>query len=251
MFPTLLVHMTGLDGFEVVGAIWYLSAMYLCMPMLYAIMRANKNLFVWVIAPLLTLFLYGYMHKVYGGIWIATVWTGICYGGIIFAIAGLSCGCFCYGVSEWLRCKSLTKLSRILISFLNWGMFILCLVLMQIHPNTTIDTTIAFLFALVVIMSFSRKSYTTIFLNRFCGTPLIREFSIAIYLCNARSYFILLKYFQELQSYELRLLLYVLFTMLLSFLCVIVVRLGKRWYAKHGRAIFQRLFLQDRNEFEC
>ena len=56
LFPTLLVYMAGFDGFEVVGAVWYLSAMYLCMPVIYVFLRTKKDLFVWVAAPLLTLF---------------------------------------------------------------------------------------------------------------------------------------------------------------------------------------------------
>lgn len=243
IFPTLLVNMTGLDGFEVVGATWYLSAMYLCMPVLYVLLLTRRDLFIWVVAPLLTLFLYGYMQKVYGGV-IGATWIGLCYGGILYAIAGLSCGCFCYGVSAWLKRQQLTRLSRILISFLDFGTFIVCLILMQTHPGGAMNATIAFLFAVVVVMSFSGKSYTTVFFNRFCACKLIREFSIAIYLCHGRAAIMVTTYFSELQSYQLRLLLYLMFALLISILCMVGVQLVKNWNRRYGSAAFYRLFVQ-------
>lgn len=232
IFPNLLIHMTGLDGFEVVGAVWYLSAMYLCMPVIYVLLRTKRDLFIWVFAPLLTLFLTGYMHKVYGGFGVVWTWTGFCYLGVIYAVAGLSCGCFCYGVSEWLRRQSLSKFSRILLSFLDFGIFILCLILMQLCPEGAMQATVSFFFAIVVIASFSEKSYTRKFFDRFCNTPLMGEFSIAIYLCHGRIYTVIQKFFPTLQSIRLRFLLYVMFSLLLSVLCVLVVRLVKRLLSK-------------------
>ena len=247
LFPSLLLHMTGLGGNEMVGAIWYLSAMYLCMPIIYVSMRTKKDIFMWVGAPLITLFLCGYMHKVYGGFGVVMNWTGFCYIGVLYAAAGLSCGCFCYGVSEWLREKPLTKFSRILVSFFDLGIFILCLILMQIRPELAMHATVMFLFAIVVIMSFSGQSYTTEFFNRFCGSPLIPEFSIAIYLCHGQVYHILQKYFPELQGYRLLFLLYLCFSLLLSVMCVIVVRGGRNWYQKYGRTVMRRLFLMEKS----
>ena len=129
LFPSLLVYMAGFDGYEVVGAIWYLSAMYLCMPILYPLLRSKRNLFVWVIAPLTALFGYGWMHKVYGHTNLAMNWTGLCYCGILCAAVGLSCGCFCYGVSKWLEKQPLNKFSRVLVSLLDLGTFIACLII--------------------------------------------------------------------------------------------------------------------------
>lgn len=247
LFPTLLIYMAGFDGLEVVGAIWYLSAMYLVMPTLYAFLRARKDLFVWVVAPTITLFLYGYMHKVFGGIGLSTDWIGLCYGGILFAIGGLSCGCFCYGVSEWLKRQPLSKFSHVLVSLLDMGMFIICLIIMQVYPASKISATVAFLFAVVVIASFSGQSYTTEFFNRFCSSPLIGEFSVAIYLCHGRVMILLPEYFPDVQSYEGRMLLYVLFALLSGTLCVIAVRLGKSWYQKGGHTAVRRLFLTEKN----
>ena len=244
LFPTLLVYMAGFDGFEVVGAVWYLSAMYLCMPVIYVFLRTKKDLFVWVAAPLLTLFLYGYIHKAYGGFGIGTIWIGFCYGGVIFAAAGLLCGCFCFGVSEWLRRQRLTKFSCILISFLDMGTFIVCLILMQIRPDGAINATMAFLFAVVVTASFSGKSYTTNFFNRFCNSALIRKFSIAVYLCHGRVALILTKYFPDIESYEVRLSLYLVASFLLSVLCVVIVELVRSCCRERGRMAFYYLFFE-------
>ena len=106
------------------------------------------------------------------------------------------------------------------------------------------NATIAFLFAVVVVMSFSGKSYTTGFFNRFCACKLIREFSIAIYLCHGRAAIMVTTYFSELQSYQLRLLLYLMFALLISILCVVGVQLVKNWNRRYGSAAFYRLFVQ-------
>lgn len=67
-WATFFVNMTGLNGVEIIGAIWYLSAMLLMMAVLWPLLRVNKVFFVRTVAPLLMLFLYGYVFKVTGGI---------------------------------------------------------------------------------------------------------------------------------------------------------------------------------------
>ena len=52
------------------------------------------------------------------------------------------------------------------------------------------------------------------------------------------------EYFPDVQSYEGRMLLYVLFALLSGTLCVIAVRLGKSWYQKGGHTAVRRLFLK-------
>ena len=116
---------------------------------------------------------------------------------------------------------------------------------MQIYPVGEIGATVAFLFAMVVITSFSGQSYTTDFLNRFCSNSFIGELSIAIYLCHGRVMVLLPTYFPKVQRYEGRMLLFLLLSLLSGVLCVIAVRLWKNWYRKCGHEILCRLFLQN------
>lgn len=153
-----LVKMSGLFTHGIDGAMWYLSAMLLGMAFLYPLLRTKRDLMTHLVCPLLALFLYGYLCQAEGHPRDPIVWLGLCYKGLVRAIAGLCTGVvICMAVRRLKRFSpsGLTKTGNALAI----GVQLLCLILairyMAEQEPSEYDYFYMFLLMLLVLLSFS------------------------------------------------------------------------------------------------
>ena len=153
-----LVKMSGLFTHGIDGAMWYLSAMLLGMAFLYPLLRTKRDLMTHLVCPLLALFLYGYLCQAEGHPRDPIVWLGLCYKGLVRAIAGLCTGVvICMAVRRLKRFSpsGLTKTGNALAI----GVQLLCLILairyMAEQEPSEYDYFYMFLLMLLVLISFS------------------------------------------------------------------------------------------------
>lgn len=153
-----LVKMSGLFTHGIDGAMWYLSAMLLGMALLYPLLRTKRDLMTHLVCPLLALFLYGYLCQAEGHPRDPIVWLGLCYKGLVRAVAGLCTGvviCMAVRRLKELAPTGLTKLGNALAI----GVQLLCLILtiryMAEQEPSEYDYFYMFLLMLLVLISFS------------------------------------------------------------------------------------------------
>lgn len=153
-----LVKMSGLFTHGIDGAMWYLSAMLLGMAFLYPLLRTKRDLMTHLVCPLLALFLYGYLCQAEGHPRDPVVWLGLCYKGLVRAIAGLCTGVvICMAVRRLKRFSpsGLTKTGNTLAI----GAQLLCLLLtiryMAEQEPSEYDYFYMFLLMLLVLLSFA------------------------------------------------------------------------------------------------
>ena len=153
-----LVKMSGLFTHGIDGAMWYLSAMLLGMAFLYPLLRTKRDLMTHLVCPLLALFLYGYLCQAEGHPRDPIVWLGLCYKGLVRAVAGLCTGVvICVAVRRLKRFSpsGLTKTGNALAI----GVQLLCLLLtiryMAEQEPSEYDYFYMFLLMLLVLISFS------------------------------------------------------------------------------------------------
>ena len=153
-----LVKMSGLFTHGIDGAMWYLSAMLLGMAILYPLLRTKRDLMTHLVCPLLALFLYGYLCQAEGHPRDPIVWLGLCYKGLVRAIAGLCTGVvICVAVRRLKRFSpsGLTKTGNALAI----GAQLLCLILairyMAEQEPSEYDYFYMFLLMLLVLLSFA------------------------------------------------------------------------------------------------
>lgn len=153
-----LVKMSGLFTHGIDGAMWYLSAMLLGMAILYPLLRTKRDLMTHLVCPLLALFLYGYLCQAEGHPRDPIVWLGLCYKGLVRAIAGLCTGVvICVAVRRLKRFSpsGLTKTGNALAI----GVQLLCLLLtiryMAEQEPSEYDYFYMFLLMLLVLLSFA------------------------------------------------------------------------------------------------
>ena len=153
-----LVIMSGLFTHGIDGAMWYLSAMLLGMAILYPLLRTKRDLMTHLVCPLLALFLYGYLCQAEGHPRDPIVWLGLCYKGLVRAIAGLCTGVvICVAVRRLKRFSpsGLTKTGNALAI----GAQLLCLLLtiryMAEQGPSEYDYFYMFLLMVLVLLSFA------------------------------------------------------------------------------------------------
>lgn len=153
-----LVKMSGLFTHGIDGTMWYLSAMLLGMAILYPLLRTKRDLMTHLVCPLLALFLYGYLCQAEGHPRDPVVWLGLCYKGLVRAIAGLCTGVvICMAVRRLKRFSpsGLTKTGNALAI----GVQLLCLILairyMAEQEPSEYDYFYMFLLMLLVLLSFA------------------------------------------------------------------------------------------------
>lgn len=153
-----LVKMSGLFTHGIDGAMWYLSAMLLGMAILYPLLRTKRDLMIHLVCLLLALFLYGYLCQAEGHPRDPIVWLGLCYKGLVRAIAGLCTGVvICMAVRRLKRFSpsGLTKTGNALAI----GAQLLCLLLtiryMAEQEPSEYDYFYMFLLMLLVLLSFA------------------------------------------------------------------------------------------------
>ena len=153
-----LVKMSGLFTHGIDGAMWYLSAMLLGMAILYPLLRTKRDLMTHLVCPLLALFLYGYLCQTEGHPRDPIVWLGLCYKGLVRAVAGLCTGvviCMAVRRLKHFSPSGLTKTGNALAI----GAQLLCLLLtiryMAEQGPSEYDYFYMFLLMVLVLLSFA------------------------------------------------------------------------------------------------
>ena len=189
VWDLLLLRPAGLQGSVMtgtaIGASWYLMAMILAMAVLYPMLRTNKDVFLHIVAPLVTVFLYGWFSQIYGCITLFTVTFehGVSTG-LLRAIAGVSFGCTCYQISENLKMAKWKRpmLPRIVTTLLEaYAVYVIVLFSVKYKAGPP-DFICILLEAVILVGEFSGLSL----LNSVAGklrTGWIEGFTLALYVC--------------------------------------------------------------------
>lgn len=104
------------------GHTWYISAMLLAMFVLYPMARRHPDFFNAALAPLLGVFLIGWLVQVNHGLGRPALRSGLMMNGLVRALAEISLGCFCYWLAARLRGASLSRSVRIGCHVLSWSL---------------------------------------------------------------------------------------------------------------------------------
>lgn len=154
-FELTLVKMSGLfvGGFD--GVIWYVSAMFLVMAVLYPLIRRFPDFFPKIGAPLTALFLLGYLCQSQGSPRDPAVWLGLCFKGIVRTAADLCVGIVCWQIAEKIRRTDWTAAGRILLTLLEPACYLAAVWYMYTRLPSKQDYFFLMLFAAAVTLSFA------------------------------------------------------------------------------------------------
>ena len=252
IWPFFFANMSGLDGFETVAATWYISAMLIVMFIIYPVLRAKNDLFIYAIAPALTIFIYGYLSKTFNGTPHPYKWLNIfgfgTYAGILRAIAGLSLGCTCFGIVKKIETVHITQLLRVLLTIMEISAYITSLLAIQLAGNSRSDYLVVLAFAIAATLSFSNLTLTgKLFGENPARYLWMSNLSLAFYLCHGRFPSFTKRITANLNNistpdlYWQRFAIYAACVTFASFGCVLCVAYIRQLLKKHGNSIKKAL----------
>lgn len=159
IFDLFLLRMAGFRETVVNGATWYISAMFICMLILYPLIRKYKYNFVYICCPIIIIFLCGWMYQNHGSLRAPDLWIGFAYKGVIRAFIELCLGALIYPITEKIKKIEFTKIGKILISIIEIFGFIIPFILSQfIEKATRYDYIMLIILSISIILAFSDKT---------------------------------------------------------------------------------------------
>lgn len=90
----LLISHSGISWKHYNIPMWYLSVMLISVTIIFPLMLKYKDVFFYIIAPIVFLALMGYLFQTYGEMSTPFIWTGYAYKGMLRGFAGIVGGVF-------------------------------------------------------------------------------------------------------------------------------------------------------------
>ena len=176
----LLISMTGIWSKILNGEIWYLSSMLLCMAIMYPLLRKFGDTALYIIIPLISLFLLGWLCGNDYSPRDPTKWMGLTYKGNLRAFAEMGIGVCLYPVVEKVKKIDFTLFARCLLTVVEYTLYALLIYYMYKYTASKTDYFFLLVFAVALIISFSEKGIDApLFAGRFSWWG---RYSFALYL---------------------------------------------------------------------
>lgn len=195
--------------------------MLLALFILYPLARINKNIFFCIVAPLLTIFLFGILSHYEGHLGAPNHWVGIFYKGFLVAIACISLGCISYYASKNLEINNKYK---ILLTIVEYTGYIVTILYAYRSGYKNLDFVFVFILSMSIALSFKNNSIIDrIFDNRIVAKAglFLGKFSLYIYLNHHLFVYILRK---VNWSFDLKFLFLIIATIIISYISMIFIR---------------------------
>lgn len=244
----LMLHMSGLTLFDgrtefIVGSSWYLSAMLIAMAVLFPFLYAKRDIFLNILAPLISVFLLSYIYMKKGTLSVTTTYDKIpVYYGLLRAIAEISLGAFCFNVNDKLKNVSVTRLMSVILTILEFGCYIWVFVGCYFIMNGDWDFAVVLLLAVAITISFSNKSFSA-HIFRAPVFAFLGKLSLSLYL-NHYVWFRLLRDLNMKLDFGVEMLVYWGMTFISALLCFFTTEIIRELW-NSNKHILKKLFIEE------
>lgn len=232
IFDLFLLRMAGFRETVVNGATWYISAMLICMLVIYPLIRKYKYNFIYIACPLIILFLCGWLNQNYGSLRAPDLWIGFTYKGVIRAFIELCLGSILYPLTEQIKKLNFTKLGSISLTIIEIIGFTIPFLMSQfIEKATRYDYVMLIILSVSIVLAFSAKtSDQKILNNKFIYY--LEKLSLPMYISHTfiRTFVNKSSYTINL-SYNEKIVVYLLITIIISIIMMhIIEKLRKKQF---------------------
>lgn len=159
IFNIFLVDMTGLRGYTINGAIWYISSMLIVFFVLCPIIYKLKDKYIYYVCPLIIMFGLGYMYNKYPTLDLyRSKWNGLLFSGTLKAFVEINIGILLYNVSNKLKdvLKSKRNILKYILNLLYILGFMFITVFMLIYKKSgVVDYFILLVISVTLLLCFS------------------------------------------------------------------------------------------------
>lgn len=243
VWDLLLLTISGMRYHRFLGVVWYISAMLLCMILLFPLIVKYKKKFTYIIGPLIVILISGYIGKEYGNIANPWLWNGFVYKGLIRAFFEISLGVLLYSFTEKIKKVKFTKLSRILLTVIEIVGFTSIFFIVNLKDaHSKYDYIMILLLSISISLAFSEKTL----LLKFCNNKIfyfLEKLSLPMYLnhkwiVELMNYVLVKNGIKEV-NYYIELLVAIVISAIVSIIMINIIRFAKKILPKVKRAFIE------------
>lgn len=155
-----LIQKTGIYSKNLIGVEWYISTMLLAMVILYPLCKRYYNQFSKIIAPIITIFLVGYMCHETGGLSRTADWTVVCAKVQLRAIAELCLGIFCFECCRYISKLNIRGCIKGVLTITEWGCYMAAFFFAISTLGRKYEPYALYALYIAVMLSFSKKTFS-------------------------------------------------------------------------------------------
>ena len=164
----LFLNKIGISRFAVNRVEWYICCMLICMLFIYPLCRKYKKTFTNIVAPLIAIFILGYLFHKYESIENVKIWAGLVYKCMLRAAAELCLGVTAYSITDRLCRLNVSKADRIIMTAIEIACFSFSLYFVVSREKSKYAALVIIALFVGVILAFSDLTYgKKLFNNRF------------------------------------------------------------------------------------
>ena len=164
IFDLLGLNMLGFYRTGMVDQIWYVSAMLLCMAIIYPQIRKLKDNYFYFLGPLQAIVIAGIYFHLFHHLKGPGTWLGFTYRGVVRAFFELNIGACLYPLVQKIKSLDFTKLGSICITLIEIIGFITPVIAAN-YVNKRYDYILLLMLMCAVTLGFSEKTLEFKLLN--------------------------------------------------------------------------------------
>lgn len=183
-YEVFMLRNAGFRIYSTFNASWYISAMMLTMLACYPLLLKFKKSYLYVIAPLISIFVLGYMNHNSTTLDNVTGYMGMFYKCQLRAVGEINLGVVLYAVSRKLRTVPFSKFGMCLLSLVEIACYIHSIWYMCAIRSKGADYVMLAILAIAVCISFSQQTYFGRAANKIPSKVCVflGKFSLPLYL---------------------------------------------------------------------
>ena len=154
-----LLEISGIRYTNVLEQTWYISAMIVSMMIIYPCIKKFGKNYIYIVSPLIVVFIAGYISRTYGNLKDPLGWNGIVYKGLLRAFFELNLGAILYEIVNKIRKVQFTKASKIILTLIENIGFISIFVIANLdNADKKYDFVALLIISISVILAFSENN---------------------------------------------------------------------------------------------
>lgn len=229
MFDLLPFNILGYSTSDLNNPLWYIGSLLICCMIIYPLCRKYKKNYIYIIAPLLVLFIGGYFSHNFIHLRKPLDMVGIFSRGLLRGFFEMNIGVIAYVICEKFKKIKFTKLSSILLLVFELIALTFPFIVAQFVDNfLKYDFIVVVILFLGIICAFSEKAYKQeLFNNKYFYR--LERLSLIMYVCHLFCYKLICytDVFNN-HSYYFRLAFYLVIVILLTELIDLLLRFLKK-----------------------